>query len=131
MSEEQRRNRKAQLARAIAAGQSVAKWSQQNGVPKRTAYRWAKEAKVKAAVNSHRRRAIDRSLGRLADKLADAADSMIRLSEKAQSESVQLSAIKGMFDNVVAMAKFSALEERINELEGQFHARTGSAGCEA
>jgi len=64
-SEEQRQNRKSQLARAMAKGQSVAEWSRQSGVAERTAYRWAKESKFKAVVNSHRRRAIDQSVGRL------------------------------------------------------------------
>jgi hypothetical protein len=128
MSEEKRQNHKSQLARAMAKGQSVAEWSRQSGVAQRTAYRWAKEAKFKAAVNSHRRRAIDHSVGRLTDKLASAADAIVKLSETAQSESVRLSAIKAMFGTVVAMSKFTGLEERITELEEQFHARTGSAG---
>jgi phosphopantetheinyl transferase (holo-ACP synthase) len=131
MSEQKRQNRKSQLARAMAKGQSVAEWSRQSGVAERTAYRWAKEAKFKAAVNSHRRRAIDRSVGRLTDNLASAADAIVNLSATAQSESVRLSAIKVMFATVVAMSKFTGLEERINELEEQFHARTGSAGCVA
>jgi hypothetical protein len=131
MSEEQRQNRKAQLARAMAKGQSVAEWSRQSGVAERTAYRWAKDAKFKAAVNAHRRRAIDRSVGRLTDKLASAADAIVNLSETARSESVRLSASKAMFASVVAMSKFTGLEERITELEEQFHARTGSAGCVA
>jgi phosphopantetheinyl transferase (holo-ACP synthase) len=127
MSEEQRQNRKSQLARAMAKGQSVAEWSRQSGVAERTAYRWAKEAKFKAVVNSHRRRAIDQSVGRLTDKLASAADAIVNLSETARSESVRLSAIKAMFASVVAMSKFTGLEDRITELEEQYHARTGSA----
>ncbi len=128
MSEEQRQNRKSQLARAIAKGQSVAEWTRHSGVAERTAYRWAKEAKFKAVVNSHRRRAIDQSVGRLTAKLASAADAIVNLSETARSESVRLSASKAMFANVVAMSKYTGLEERITELEEQFHARTGSAG---
>jgi phosphopantetheinyl transferase (holo-ACP synthase) len=128
MSEEQRQNRKSQLARAMAKGQSVGEWSRQSGVAERTAYRWAKEAKFKAVVNSHRRRALDQSVGRLTDKLASAADAIVNLSETARSESVRLSAIKAMFASVVAMSKFTGLEDRITELEEQYHARTGSAG---
>ncbi len=131
MSEEQRQNRKSQLARAIAEGQSVAEWSRQSGVPERTAYRWAKEAKFKAVVNTHRRRAIDRSLGRLTDKLASAADVIAHLSKNAESESVKLSASKAMFASVVALSQFTALEERITELEERCQAETGSAGCVA
>jgi hypothetical protein len=125
MSEEQRQNRKSQLARAMAQGQSVADWSRQSGVAERTAYRWAKQAKFKAVVNSHRRRAIDQSVGRLTDKLVSAANAMVNLSETAQSESVRLSALKAMFANVIAVSKFAGLEERVNEIEEILNARPG------
>jgi predicted site-specific integrase-resolvase len=128
MSEEKRQNHKTQLARAVANGQSVAEWSRQSGVAERTAYRWAKEAKFKSAVNSHRRKAIDQSLGRLTDKLASATDAIVNLSQTAQSESVRLAAIKAMFANVVAISNFTSLVDRVTALEEQARARTGSAG---
>jgi len=128
MSEEQRQNHKAQLVRAVSNGQSVAEWSRQSGVAERTAYRWAKQAKFKSAVNSQRRKAIDQSLGRLTDKLAAATDAIVNLSETAQSESVRLAAIKAMFAHVVAISKFTSLVDRVTALEEQARARTGSAG---
>jgi hypothetical protein len=128
MSEEKRQNHKTQLARAVANGQSVAEWSRQSGVAERTAYRWAKEAKFKSAVNSHRRKAIDQSLGRLTDKLASATDAIVNLSQTAQSESVRLAAIKAMVASVVAISNCTSLGDRITALEEQARARTGSAG---
>jgi hypothetical protein len=128
MSEEKRQNHKTQLARAVANGQSVAEWSRQSGVAERTAYRWAKQAKFKSAVNSQRRKSIDQSLGRLTDNLASATDAIVNLSETAQSESVRLAAIKAMFANVVAISKFTSLVDRVTALEEQARAPTGSAG---
>ena len=129
MSEEQRQNRKSQLARAIAKGQSVAEWTRHSGVAERTAYRWAKEAKFKAVVNSHRRRAIDQSVGRLTDKLTSAADAIVNLSETARSESVRLSASKADVRQRGRDARNTrGWKLRITELEEQFHARTGKRG---
>jgi hypothetical protein len=128
MSEKQRQNRKSQLAHAMAKGQSVAAWSRQNGVALRTAYRWAKEAKFKTAVNSHRRRAIDQSVGRLTDKLADAADAIVELGKTAESESVRLSANKAVFSTMITASRFAGLEQRMTEIEEILNARTGNTG---
>jgi len=126
MSEEQRQNRKSQLARAIAIGQSTVEWARQNGVPERTAYRWARDPKVKASVNSHRRKAIDQSLGVMSGQLTSAAEAIGDLGRNAASESVRLAALKAVFANMVAVSKFAGLELRITELEEQFGARTGN-----
>ncbi len=41
-------------------------WSRKNGVPDRTATRWATEPKGRAKIKTYRRRALDRAIGRLA-----------------------------------------------------------------
>ena len=43
-----------QLAMAIAQGKSIAEWAQQNGVPGRTAQRWASEPDVRRQVEDWR-----------------------------------------------------------------------------
>ena len=48
---------KTERARAVANGSSVAARARGNAVPKRTTYRWSREPKVRAAVESYRRRA--------------------------------------------------------------------------
>ena len=55
-----------QLAMAIAQGKSIAEWAQQNGVPTRTAQRWAGEPDVRRQVEDWRRRILDRALGYMA-----------------------------------------------------------------
>ena len=52
-----------QLAMAIAQGKSIAGWARQNGVPRRTAQRWATEPDVRRQVEDWRRRVLDRALG--------------------------------------------------------------------
>jgi hypothetical protein len=52
MPEQRPRSRKTELAMAMANGTPVTAWARGNQVPKRTACRWAGEAKVRAAVES-------------------------------------------------------------------------------
>jgi hypothetical protein len=66
MTKEQRLQRKAGLALAIAQGRSVALWARDNDLPRSTAYRWACQPEVRASAESCRRRAQDRAVGRMA-----------------------------------------------------------------
>jgi hypothetical protein len=52
-----------QLAMAIAQGKSIAGWARQNGVPRRTAQRWATEPDVRRQVEDWRRRVLDGARG--------------------------------------------------------------------
>jgi hypothetical protein len=124
MSKEQRKNRKLELALAVALGQSTAEWALQNGVAERTAYRWAREPRVKAVVNSHRRKALDQALGVMSGQVTWAAEGIGALGRNAASESVQLGALKAVFTNLVAVSKFSGLELRLTEVEKRVHGRS-------
>jgi hypothetical protein len=126
MSGEQRKNRKSELARAIAFGLSAAEWGLQNGVAKTTACRWARDPKVKAVVNSHRRKALDHALGVMSGQVAEAARAIGALGQNAASESVQLGALKAVFTNLLAVSKFAGVELRLTELEERFNGRSGN-----
>jgi hypothetical protein len=129
MSSGQRENRKKKLVAAIAMGMPVAEWARANNVPRRTAYRWAKEPKVKSAVEAYRRKAVDQSLGVLTKSLSKAAAAIADLGATAESESVRLSANKAMFSTTITLSKFAALEQRVTELEDYFNAGPGRASC--
>jgi hypothetical protein len=126
MSGEQRKNRKSNLARALAVGQSTAEWAVQNDVAERTAYRWAKEPKVRAAVEAHRRKFLNQAVGLLSGRLTRAAGAIADLGETAESESVRLSANKAVFSTMITGSKFAVLEQRMTEIEEILNARTGS-----
>jgi hypothetical protein len=128
MSGQQRTSRKKQLVIALTEGKLLDDWARENGISRRTAYRWAKDPKVKAAVNLHRRMAVDQSLAVMSEQVTWAAKAIGELGKNAASESVKLRALKAVFANLVAVSKFGGLEERITELEEQFHARTRSTG---
>ena len=127
MSEGPRQNRKKKLVAAIALGEPIATWARENGVARRTAYRWAKDPKVKTAVDAHRRKAVDQSVGVLTGRLSRAANAIANLGETAESESVRLSANKAMFSTMISTSKFAVLEQRMAEIEAILNARTGSA----
>ncbi len=115
----------------IAQCASIAMWSRKNGVPDRTATRWATEPKVRAKIKTYRRRALDRAIGRLAARVTWAADGIVKLADEANSESVKLAALRSIFSNMMSVSKFTGLEDRVAEIEEQLNERTGSTGCPA
>jgi len=120
---------KTQLALAIAQGTSIAAWARENHVPRRTACRWASEPKIRAAVESYRRRAIDRAIGRLARRVTWATDGIAKLAKGAESESVRLTALRAILSDMMAASEFAGLEQRITEIEEQLHEQTASTVC--
>jgi hypothetical protein len=115
------------LAMAVAQGKSVAEWARQNGVPTRTAQRWAAEPDVRRQVEDWRRRILDRALGFMAGRSMWAVRGIAKLGEAAESESVQLRARRAILQDQMAVSKFSNFEYRMAELEEQVRVRNGNA----
>jgi hypothetical protein len=124
MSGDDRKTRMKELAQAVAGGQSIAQWATQNGVEERTAYRWAKKANMKTAVQSRRRRSVEQALGILSTQLPKAFTAIDTLGETAASESVRLGALKFMCSQFERVTKFVQFEERLTEVE-EIQARSG------
>jgi len=125
MTQELPPKKKTRLALAIAQGMSVTSWARTNEVPKRTAFRWASEPMVRAAVESCRRRAVDQAIGRLARRATWAADQIAKLGKNAVSESVRLAALRAILSDMMAVSEFSGIEERITQIEEQLSDGTG------
>ena len=106
-SEKSRQGQKTQLVAAIAQGISVAAWARTNNVPRRTAFRWAGEAKVRASVESCRHRALDRAIGRMAKHVNWAVNGIVKLAKDANSESVRLAALRSIFSKMMAISEFA------------------------
>jgi hypothetical protein len=117
MPENVSKNQKKQLALAIARGESIAAWAHRNGVPRSSAFRWSQDPKVRSAVQAWRRRALDRTIGRMASLALKATDGITRLAKGAESESVQLRAWRAIIADQMAVAKFSDLEYRMADIE--------------
>ncbi len=116
-----------QLAMAVAQGKSIIEWARQNGVPRRTAQRWAAEPDVRREVEEWRRRILDRALGYLAGRSMWAVKGIAKLGKAAESESVQLRARRAILHDQMAVSKFSNFEYRMAELEEHVRARNGNA----
>jgi hypothetical protein len=123
MPEQHSKGKKAKLALAIARGEAATVWASKNGVPKRTAFRWASEVPVRKAIESWRRRALSQAIGRMAARSVTAADGIASLAEDADSESIRLRAYRAILSDQMAVAKFSTLEQRMVEVEQKIEAR--------
>ncbi len=111
--------KKLDLARAVARGQSIVVWRRKNDVPVRTAYNWASEPEVRKSSEMWRRSALNQAIGRLARESNAAAVGIKRLATGADSESVRLAAWRAILADQMAVAKFSTLEQRMTDLEQQ------------
>ena len=113
------------LVQAIARGQSIDAWANKNDVPRSTAFRWASDPKVRREVETSRRRALSRAIGRLSSVTLKAANGIVTLAKESESESVQLRAWRAILADQMAVSKFSDLEFRMAEIEEQLDGRTG------
>jgi len=106
-----------QLALAIAQGKSVPLWASQNDVPRATAYRWAKDPDVRRQADDWRRRSVDRALGWMTGHSLWAVKRIKKLAETADSDSVQLKALRTFVQDMIKVSDFANLEYRVCELE--------------
>jgi hypothetical protein len=123
MEKEVRRQKKIHLALAIAEGESIIAWAQENGVPERTAQRWAQDPKVRREVEACRRRALNEAIGRMTRISRNAVDGIVTLAKESESESVELRAWRAVLADQIAVSKFSDLEYRMAEIEEQIGKR--------
>jgi hypothetical protein len=111
------RDQKAALALALATGRTVKAWAKAHDVPERTAYTWARSPEVRQLVRRIQRRAIGRAAGCLSRHAAAAAAKIAKLADSAQSESVQLQAARAVLADLMQLANYADLDDRIAELE--------------
>jgi transposase len=123
MSKEERMSLQSKLAAALAAGKSCAEWASAKGVSERTAQRWASDPEVRVEIEAYRRGNLDEAVGRMSRRAAWATDQIAELAEKARSGSVRLAALRSMLSDMMAVADFAGLEQRIAKLEEQDRVR--------
>jgi hypothetical protein len=104
----------------------VAEWASKNNVPRRTAFRWAGEPEVRAAVERYRRRLLDRAVGRMTGGVNWATTGIFNLAKGAASESVKLAALRAVVSDMMAVSKFGGLEDRLTQVEEKVNARPGN-----
>ncbi len=117
MSEEFEDPKKLGVAEAIARGMSICSWARKNDVPKTTAYRWAQQPQVRIEAQAIRRRMLDREAGAMTKRGVFALNGITRLASEAESESVQLNALKTIVTDAMRIARYAHPELRMAEFE--------------
>lgn len=118
MSAAGRRNADDLLAALVAAGRTHAEAAAEAGVSERTVARRAKEPAFARRVQDLRSEMTARALGRMADRMAEAADALHQLLG-AKAEAVRLGAARSILELGVRLRESVELEERIRRLEQQ------------
>jgi hypothetical protein len=111
-----RRNADETLALALATGQTLRAAAEAIGIGERTATRRWADAAFRRRVAELRGDMVQRSLGRMADGMSDAAAKLRELLG-AESETVRLGAARALLELGVKLRESVELEERLAELE--------------
>jgi hypothetical protein len=104
------------LLLAIASGQTVRDAAQQAGIGERTATRRMADPDFRRQVNELRADMVDRTLGKLANSMASAADTLEALL-KADAEQVRLGAARTLLEVGNKLRETVEFERRLTEVE--------------
>ncbi len=116
------------LALAVATGETIKSWCQKNGVEPSTACGWQRKVEFQRLVEQYRRRAVDRSIGKMAKNLSKAVTKIVRLIEAGQSESVQLSAAKTLIDKLLHVQNHTELKRELQQIDERLTAEEQRRG---
>ena len=103
MTGDELKSAKTELALALARGVSVTAWARARSMARSTVYRWARDPEVRSEIEAHRRQAVDRAIGVLAGRSNWAAGRICKLAGGAESESVQLGALKSVLSDMITV----------------------------
>ncbi len=106
----------AALVAALAAGRTVAEAAALSGVSERTAYRRKSDPHFQRRVDAARGELFERALGRLADGMIEAADTLVR-NLAAPQPTVQVRAATAILDRALRLREATETERRLAQLE--------------
>jgi hypothetical protein len=105
-------------ALALASGAGLAEAAAQSRSGERTIKTWRSSLPAFARrVQELRLEMTSQALGRLVDRMGEAADTLGHLSGKAKSETVRLAAARSVLELATKMHDVAELEQRISLLE--------------
>jgi HEAT repeat protein len=116
MAESDRRKGNDALMLALAAGQTVRDAAGAAGVGERTAKRRLADPAFRHQLSELRAAMVERALGKMADGMAEAADTLRQLLH-AKSEPVRLGAARSILELGNRLREAVELEQRLAELE--------------
>jgi hypothetical protein len=115
------------VALSLASGQSIVEAAASCRAGERTVKRWLDCAGFARRVHELRAEMVGRALGRMADGMTEAADTLRKLL-KAESEAVRLGSCRAMLELCVKLRESVELESRLAALERQAAAKGGVNG---
>ena len=118
MAEIGRRKGDDALLLALAAGKTVREAARAAGVGERSATRRLADPAFRRRVAELRADMVSRALGKMADGMSDAAETLRKLL-KAKGESVRLGACRAMLEIGVKLREAVELENRLAALESR------------
>lgn len=101
----------------LAAGTTLAEAARRGKVGTTTLKRWNRDPAFTRRVAELRGEMTSRALGRLADGMASAADTLGFLARKAKQEAVRLAAARAVLELGAKLREVVEFEERITALE--------------
>jgi hypothetical protein len=113
-----RRNADDALLVALAAGQTVEEAARQAGLSERTAFRRLAVPGFRLRVSEARAGMVEKALGRMADSMSAAADTLRQLLT-ANGDNVKLGAARALLELTVKLRESVELEERLRTLEAR------------
>lgn len=119
-----RKNADEALALALATGRTVEEAALQAGVAQRTAYRRLADPDFRQHVAELRTEMVGRALGKMADAMTEAADTLRELLT-AEADTVKLGASRSILELGTKLREGVELEERLTALEQRFAAGKG------
>lgn len=102
---------------ALATGSTVENAAAAGDVTERTVYRRLADDGYRDAIDTHRREALDRALGRLADEAAGAVAVLAELMRDADTDAARIRAADRLLRHVRWLREHADHEDRIAELE--------------
>jgi hypothetical protein len=111
-----RQNADEALALALASGKTARDAAAEIGIGERTVARRLADPMFRQRVHVLRGQMVTRALGRMADGMSEAADTLRGLL-KAESEAVQLGAARSLLELGCKLREAVELEERVTALE--------------
>jgi hypothetical protein len=110
------KQRREHLALHVACGGSVAAFSRDQEIPRRTCYLWTKEAGFAQKVSGYRDKILDKLVGRLAKLGGKAVAGIGVLATKGESESIRLAACRAILSDLISIGNYQASARQITEL---------------
>jgi len=111
-----RKNADEAIIVALATGATVGEAAAKAEVSPRTVHRRLTDTEFRAAVIQRRATMISSALGRLADGMTEAADTL-RALLKADAETVRLGAARALLETSIKLRDSVEMEERVTQLE--------------